>query len=394
MKKREIWKPIKGWEELYDVSNLGNVKRLERNYIDSLGRNVTISEKVLSVHFNKRTGYQRVNLSFNGKAVTYDVHRLVAEAFIPNPDDLPFINHKDENRRNNLVDNLEWCTPSYNTTYNGARQRAELTRRKNFNPKKILQYDLNGNLIQTFNCGANELERRYGYSIKECLRGKCKTANGFVYRYEGEPFSYVENIPVRHQKWVEKINPDGTVIERYKSASEAATKNGFERHRLLKKDPNGIAIVHGMMFRVEQKENEFIPKGRKGPRPDLVGKGGKKVLQFSKDGIFVKEHNSIREASDSLGGKIAPDISKCCNGLLKSVAGFIWRFKGSRKPKPFKNNTLRKVEQYTFDGEYVKTYNSIKEAANATGASTTGIGNNLSGRANSAFGFIWKYAKE
>jgi hypothetical protein len=397
MTKKEEWKPIKGWEGLYEVSNVGNVKSLERSRIDSLGRKKTIPEKLLSIHFNKKTRYQRVNLSDNGKVVTRDVHRLVAEAFIPNPQNLPFINHKDEDRRNNFVDNLEWCTPAYNTTYNGARQRAEITRLKKFKPKKIIQYDLSGKQIQIFNCGANELARRIGKGVKDCLNGKCKTAYGMVYRYEGQPFCYQEDIPVKHQKWVEKIDENGNIIERYKSISEAGEVNGFNRHAFSKSNAvNGIVTINEMLFRVEQKENEFIPKGKKGPRPDLLGKGAKKVRQYSKEGDFIAEYPSIKDAALAINKPNATsDITNCCKGNLKTASGFIWRYKGRRPPKPFKNDSLRKIEQYGFEGEKVATFNSIKDAIIAIGHGTpTCIGNNLSGRSHSAYGYVWKYAKE
>lgn len=397
MVRKEHWKPIKEWEELYEVSDIGNVKRLERSYTDSLGRNITLPEKILSVHFNNKTRYQRVNLSANGKTTTRDVHRLVAEAFIPNPDNLPFINHKDENRRNNSVDNLEWCTPAYNTTYNGARQRAEITRLKNFKPKKIIQYDISGKQIQIFNCGVNELCRRIGRGVKECLNGKCKTAYGMVYRYEGQPFSYQEDIPVKHQKWVEKIDKNGNIIERYKSVSQAADANGFDRHRFSNaKNVNGIVSLKGMLFRIEKKENEFIPKGKKGPRPDLIGKGTKKVRQYSREGEFIAEYPSIKDAALAINKPNATsDITNCCKGNLKTAAGFIWRYKGRRPPKPFKSEQKRKIEQYSFDGEHIRTHDSIKEACGFLGGRTpTCIGNNLSGRSHSAYGYVWKYAKE
>lgn len=397
MTKSEQWKPIKGWEGLYEISNIGNVKSLERNFTDSLGRNKILPEKLLSIHFNKKTRYQRVNLSANGKVVTRDVHRLVAEAFIPNPKNFPYINHKDENRRNNAVDNLEWCTPSYNITYHDAHIRGQLTRMKKFKPKKIIQYDITGKQIQIFNCGVNELCRRIGRGVKECLSGKCKTAYGMVYRYEGQPFSYQEDIPVKHQKWVEKIDEDGNTIEKYKSVSHAADVNGLNRHAFSNmKAVDGIVTINGMLFRIEQKENEFIPKGTKGPRPDLLGKGAKKVRQFSKEGIFIAEYGSIKDAAIAIDKpQAAPDITNCCKGNLKTAAGFIWRYKGERSPKAFKNETLRKIEQYSLDGEYLATFDSIIDAIRTMGhGTTTCIGNNLSKRSHSAYGYIWKYAKK
>lgn len=104
----EVWKPVFGYEGLYEVSNHGKVKSLHW-----YGGN-TEKEKTLSV---RTDGYLRVVLSKDGISKNYAVHRLVAQAFIPNPNNLEMVNHKDENRQNNNVENLEWCTRSYNQIY-------------------------------------------------------------------------------------------------------------------------------------------------------------------------------------------------------------------------------------------------------------------------------------
>ena len=110
--KKEIWKDIKGYEGLYQVSNLGRVKSLPRkNHPKEEFRNLSPDSK----------GYLRVNLFKNNKGKTHKVHRLVAEAFIPNPNNYPQVNHKDENKANNNVDNLEWCTNKYNVNYGHCR---------------------------------------------------------------------------------------------------------------------------------------------------------------------------------------------------------------------------------------------------------------------------------
>lgn len=117
---QEVWKNIKGYEGLYQVSNYGNVKSCDRYVFAGAGSNHKtqhIKERLLS----KKGGakYIQVSLSKNGKTKPFLIHRLVAEAFIPNPDNLPCVNHKDENKHNNNADNLEWCTYKYNNEYNG-----------------------------------------------------------------------------------------------------------------------------------------------------------------------------------------------------------------------------------------------------------------------------------
>lgn len=120
----ESWKDIKGYEGMYQVSNLGRVKSCIR--VVNAGANCnhdksTIPERILKVNHSGK--YCQVILSKNGKVKAKTVHRLVAEAFIPNVNNFPCINHRDENKHNNRVDNLEWCTYKYNNEYNHRVER-------------------------------------------------------------------------------------------------------------------------------------------------------------------------------------------------------------------------------------------------------------------------------
>lgn len=129
----EIWKDIEGYEQIYQVSNLGNIKSLERTYWHG-NRWYHQKEKLLSLKCDS-AGYMSVMLyNKEHKSKRIMVHLLVARAFIPNPDNLPQINHKDENKLNNYVENLEWCTGQYNRLYGTARARSSETRRKNYVP--------------------------------------------------------------------------------------------------------------------------------------------------------------------------------------------------------------------------------------------------------------------
>jgi hypothetical protein len=109
----EVWKDIVGYEGMYQVSNYGNVKSLERVVVRSNGSKMYIKEKLLNKRLNDR-GYIEIKLSKNGKSGYAKLHRLVAQAFIPNPENKPQVNHKDTDKENNHVDNLEWNTHSEN----------------------------------------------------------------------------------------------------------------------------------------------------------------------------------------------------------------------------------------------------------------------------------------
>lgn len=177
-----------GYEGKYEVSDLGRVRSL--NYLRK-GK-----AKLLKQQLDKH-GYKRVRLYKDGKAKTLLVHRLVTIAFLPNPNNLPMVNHKDENKTNNNVDNLEWCTVSYNNNYGTKNKRASESLSKSMTGKKgkdangskpILMYDKKGNFIRRFDAiaDANEYfgKDRTCSSIGECLRGRNKTAYGFIFKYE------------------------------------------------------------------------------------------------------------------------------------------------------------------------------------------------------------------
>lgn len=126
----EIWKPVVGYEGLYEVSNLGRVRSVDR-YVSfgrwgDNGQTRFRKSHLLSPKIDE--GYYRVALSKDGVKKLFKVHRLVAQAFIPNPDNLPVVNHKDEDKSNNIVTNLEWCTIQYNSTYGSSIEKNLKTR--------------------------------------------------------------------------------------------------------------------------------------------------------------------------------------------------------------------------------------------------------------------------
>lgn len=419
--KEEIWKPVKDYEGLYEISDMGRVKRLSRVKTDSMGRKTLLLEKILSNKISIQTGYPCINLSKDGKVKTHNIHVLIADAFIPNPDNLPCINHIDEDRANSVLSNLERCSYAYNNMYGtaGTRRRESLKKHNMECGSKLRgimygtnlsvnQYDIEGNLVKHFKGGAPEVQRMLGLnkgSISACCRHESRLAYGYVWRYEGDPFSYSEPTynkgkdfswckPKAHQKYVILLNEDGTEKERYKSVSQAAVINGFDRHAFSRNKPiDGITYIGDQMFIVEKKENEYIPKGHKGPRPDLAGKLSKPVCQYTKEGEFIAEFNSVREAALACGKPHGgPDITNCCKGNLKTAYGYIWRHKDDNAPEPFKDCHSRKIAQYTYEGELVGTYDSIMDAIRALGKGTpTSIGNNLAGRSHSAYNYVWKY---
>jgi hypothetical protein len=111
----ENWLPIPEYEELYEIDTFGNIKSLDRKVRNNNGFRVT-KGKILKPKLDDK-GYYKIGLTKDNKQKFYFIHRLVALTFIPNPNNYPIINHKDGNPKNNYVENLEWCTYSYNTKY-------------------------------------------------------------------------------------------------------------------------------------------------------------------------------------------------------------------------------------------------------------------------------------
>lgn len=181
----EKWLDVKGYEGLYQVSNLGRV-RAPQKVIKGGRYNClrTLKECILKQYPNK-FGYLFVRLSKQGKYKNFRVNRLVAMAFIPNPNNLPVVNHKNENILNNSVDNLEWCSIAYNNNYATRVQRMADNQRNKNKSKRVKQITLDGNLVTEFP-STMEVERSLGFkrtAIGACCRGKRPAAYGYRWVY-------------------------------------------------------------------------------------------------------------------------------------------------------------------------------------------------------------------
>ena len=162
---KEIWKDIPNFEGLYQVSNFGKIKSIRNN-----------KEKLIKILTSGN--YNHVMLYKNNIQKNFTIHKLVASVFIDNPNNYEEINHKDENTRNNRVDNLEWCDHNYNINYGSRTKKA-----KDKLSIKINQYDLNGNYIKTWNCMNDAIRFYKNVHICDVCRGKRKIASGYKWSY-------------------------------------------------------------------------------------------------------------------------------------------------------------------------------------------------------------------
>ena len=167
----EIWKDVEGYEGLYKISNMGRLYRIKKD--------------VITEGYVDENGYPVVSFFKDRKNTSVRVHTLVARAFVPNPNNLPFVNHKDENKRNNRADNLEWCTQKYNINYG---KNKEVMSRNNGRKRAIELIDENGNVLKEFS-SISDASRELGIghaNISYVCSGKNKTAGGKRFRYKEE----------------------------------------------------------------------------------------------------------------------------------------------------------------------------------------------------------------
>lgn len=174
---QEIWKDIPGYEELYQISNLGRVRSYKLGY------------KFCDRLVYKHKGYIRTALCKNNRCIHFYVHRLVAQVFLPNPDNLPEVNHKDGNKTNNCVDNLEWCTRQENMNHarkTGLWPFTEHMRIALIHPKEISQYAMSGKFLRSYE-SVKDAHLQTGINagnICLCCKGKRNSAGGYIWEYK------------------------------------------------------------------------------------------------------------------------------------------------------------------------------------------------------------------
>lgn len=181
----EEWRDIKGYEGLYQVSNLGRVRSLDR-YTKSRWGTQKLEKGIIMKLSYDRDGYQIICLRRDAKNSRFRVHRLVAEAFIDNPYNYPLINHKDENKANNCVNNLEWCSHKYNVNYGSCIEKRIKKTRNDPHRSKAIRCIETGIIYPSI----MEVQRLLGYDasfIGKCCKGRSRYATAYGYHWEFSP---------------------------------------------------------------------------------------------------------------------------------------------------------------------------------------------------------------
>lgn len=229
--EHEIWKPINGYDNDYEVSNYGNIRSLRyaNNGTNKKGSGVKNLKPILN-----SLGYYVVNLYNNGKVKQYFVHRLVAETFIPNTNNYPVIDHKNTITTDNRVENLRWCTVKDNVNNPISSKRRiskvrELLKGKtgveSLTHKPVVQYTLDGVFVKRWGCmmDACRYYKIDSGSLTRACQGEYKKVKGFAWRYVGD------NPPIKRPKIIHQFSLDGKLINSFVSMTEAEKVTGIKR---------------------------------------------------------------------------------------------------------------------------------------------------------------------
>jgi len=227
---KEIFKPIKGYEGLYEISNYGQVKSLDRDVEGPNKRTRIMPEKIMTGQIS-RTGYAYIILSKNKRVKKHQVSRLVGAAFVPNPENKPQINHIDENKTNNYYKNLEWCTRTENMRHNGLMDKLT-TKFKLALSKKVYQYSEELSLIKVWDSGMDAQRAGFtGTAISACCNGYQKTHKGFVWSLK----------PLHGRNYSFEI--DGECVMVFAENKEVAFKKAIEKGFSVDKEINCIRFI-------------------------------------------------------------------------------------------------------------------------------------------------------
>ena len=407
---KEEWKDITGFEGRYQISNFGRVKSLERTISYSASNQTGIEfeihkycpETIIKTYIYGR--YEHVGLRKNSKTYNFSIHRLVATHFVPNPNNYPIINHKDENNLNNRADNLEWCTHKYNSNY-GTRNKRIADKLRN-NPMfyiPVLCYDLNNNFVGRYEsavAAGKELNVTPS-EITSCCRmyyGRT-SAGGYKWKYEKSDINIEDIIYVPQKKTVHQLTLEGAFIATYESLSDAARALGKNVQNFTKYVKNIIAYDYVWIIGDNYDKADEILK-------ELLEKKYH-ILQIDSNGMVVGKYKSTLEAEKRIKtiqshSNISTAMAdKTKDGkLFRKVGGFYWvntitdpNYQIDFNYK--KNSGEKAVIQCDLNGNELRRFNSIADAQEFLGIDRRKISIiydciNKPYKAKTAYGYKWK----
>lgn len=423
MERIEIWKPIfiDNEETNYQVSNFGNVKN---------------NKKILK-QIQRAYNYKYIQLTQISRTKQFSLHRLVAIAFIPNPENKETVNHKDHNPSNNVVDNLEWATQKEqikhqrkpkNTELRGARSiwRCDKISGEKIQNYQSIQYAIkwiieNKTLLNTKSKSISPSVYSINLALREKgINGTPKTAFGFQWKYK-------ENNNIQNEIWKKipiefSYGKEGYSISSFgrlqnsngRITSGISNKDGYltgtinGRHPLLHRlvaqvfipNPDNKPYVNhidGNKSNPQIENLEWVT-----PKENSIhaynnglNKSRKEIIQYDLQMNKINIFNSASQAGKIL--KISNrNIGLCCNNQIRSCGGFIFKFSNDTKNyRPYKRgeNNSKKIIQYDLQMNKINEYNSIKEASQQLNINPTTISMVCNNKRKTTGGFIFKFAE-
>ena len=401
----------------YSISNLGNVMNNKTNKMMKL---------------NVKSGYYHVGLINNKNRSTFKVHRLVALAFIDNPENKPEVNHKNKNKLDNSIDNLEWATHKENMQH----KSIGLIYTSNKNKQINRLHKISGDILEKYNsiedAGIWAFENKLTKTshngrnaIGNCVNGLANLAYGFKWQLE-------KNESKNNEEWreinlqqlfrIEKEfdkkyfvsnlgrfkNSFGTIMENYK-----VNENGYIRvyiynktfalHRLVAltfieniENKEQVNHIDGNKLNNSIDNLEFVTNKENQMHKFQIGLGNnytRKIGQYDLKGNFVKEFKSIIDASKEIN--ISTSAIRCVlSNKGKTAAGFIWKYSEDKSPineTTIIKNKGRNVGQYDLDMNLLNVYESTADAGRKLNIHKNNIWGVIANFRKTAGGFIWRY---
>lgn len=317
----EEWKDVTGYEGIYKVSNLGRVKRLKRRFDD--GRKSIMRERILLASKDK-DGYFSVALSKNGKSTTMRLHRVVLSAFVPNVNNLPMVNHINEIRDDNRLENLEWCDAKYNNSYGKAIEKRKVAQQRYYNKSiKVHQYTLRGKYVKGFH-SIVEASMETGISktdIQYALKGKMSRAGNFQWIFN-------DNIPPKEIDAIKRLTHKNVKVAQYSLNGEYIRLYNSVKDA---KKSTGITTISSCCIGKAETAGRYVWRYVEDGYTPLTSipitwtTKEKRVYQYTKTGECVGIYESCTEAAKSVNGS-ASNICGCCLGYYKTSKGYIWSY--------------------------------------------------------------------
>lgn len=349
---KEVWKKINGFED-YQVSNFGYVKSYRKDKKNGCLLKLHRSG-VHTVHEEKYGAYLCVELRNDNEEKTFKVHRLVAMAFLPNPNNLPQINHKNGIKSDNRVENLEWCS-----SFDNVFHSTNILHKDKYGKSKSIQ------------------DLKQHKNIKE--KGKRKV---YQRKRNYEDIKIGNHIDLSDKNNIAMLTRYGDIIATFKNHEQVCDSLGVKDVGTIIKCCNRekhYNFAHGYMWR-------FV-----GDLQDLEECKRRNIVQATETGICVKEYDDIFCAAKENDFDIIK-LMNCVNGKSKTSFHYKWFFKDEYEEKT--TNKWRPVVKFDINGEYICEYPCITDAAKENNAFISAIYLCCNNKRKTAGGFMWKYKDE